>query len=124
MSLKQLRQILTTNENPPYDEIVSSGIISKLISYLSDTSESELRVDSLLCLVNISSGSHEQTNSVLPASSYFIAYLLSDSIEIRHYSTWAIGNLAGDCQEYRDILFKQGVVYIKRYIHFIYIHFI
>ena len=71
------------------------------------------------CLTNIANGDHKQTGSVLCAVPYMIEILSSsatgavaalrrDSVELLEQICWAIGNIAGDCDEYRTILVSNG----------------
>lgn len=73
---------------------------------------------SFRCLTNIATGDHKQTGSVLCAVPYMIEILSSslagatalrrDSVELLEQICWAIGNIAGDCDEYRNILINNG----------------
>ena len=66
------------------------------------------------CLTNIANGDHKQTGSVLCAVPYMIEILSSnsttrrDSTELLEQICWAIGNIAGDCDEYRNVLISNG----------------
>ena len=62
------------------------------------------------CLTNIATGDHEQTGSVLCAVPYMVEILSSsrDSAELKEQICWAIGNIAGDCDDYRTVLHGNG----------------
>jgi hypothetical protein len=62
------------------------------------------------CLTNIATGDHEETAEVLPAVPHMIDILMQnrDSIALQEQICWAIGNIAGDCDEFRFKLLGNG----------------
>jgi hypothetical protein len=61
-------------------------------------------------LTNIATGEHDQTGKVLVAIPNVIQILSHKtcSESIKEQVCWIIGNIAGDCDEYRRVLFANG----------------
>ncbi|MFS8019859.1 putative armadillo-like helical protein [Helianthus anomalus] len=57
------------------------------------------------CLTNIAAGTPEQTKSLLPTLPLLIAHL-----GVSEQCTWALGNVAGESDELRDLLISQGAL--------------
>ena len=62
------------------------------------------------CLTNIAAGSFEQTQAVLSAMPRLIQILSSDveAASIKEQVCWTIGNIAGECDEFRATLLANG----------------
>lgn len=72
---------------------------------------SEFQIEAGWCITNISAGSHDHAMSVTKyVAPYLVAYLSSDNYLLQDQSAWALGNLAGDSQECRNMVRAQGVV--------------
>eukprot|EP01032_Pedospumella_encystans_P011099 gene11099-12932_t len=115
--LVQLRTVLCSTSDFT-DFIIESGLPLFLSSLLASPNE-DIRIEAAWCLTNIANGDHKQTGSVLCAVPYMIEILSSsatgavaalrrDSAELLEQICWVIGNIAGDCDEYRTILVSNG----------------
>ncbi|KAH9291302.1 hypothetical protein KI387_043507, partial [Taxus chinensis] len=63
------------------------------------------------CITNIATGDVEQTRALLPALPMIIAHLgEKSSIPVAEQCAWALGNVAGEGEEFRDILLAQGAL--------------
>ena len=62
------------------------------------------------CLSNIATGSESQTRLVLRAGPHLIALLRLETPVVAEQAAWALGNVAGDSQEFRDVLLSNGVL--------------
>lgn len=62
------------------------------------------------CLTNIAAGSFEQTEAVISAMPRLIQILSSDveAVSIKEQVCWTIGNIAGECDEFRATLLANG----------------
>lgn len=68
------------------------------------------QLEAIDCIANIAASMSTHTKAILPASPYLIA-LLASSEPVTVKCLWALGNMAGDGPECRDILRSQGVVF-------------
>ncbi|KAJ3435468.1 importin subunit alpha [Anaeramoeba flamelloides] len=106
-----LRKMVCGKKDPPIDELIESNCVGYLIDFLGDNNNPNLQCESAWVLSNIASGNETQTrflveNQAIPA---FIKLLNSPDENVLDQSIWALGNIAGDCVEYRDELLKLGV---------------
>lgn len=63
------------------------------------------------CLTNVAAGSNEQTREVLTAGPYIITFILPGaSDKLKEQACWVLGNIAADCDEFRNTLLGQGAV--------------
>ncbi|KAI3958710.1 hypothetical protein MKX01_023386 [Papaver californicum] len=63
------------------------------------------------CLTNIVAGEPEQTKFLLPSLPLLIAYLgEKSSIHVVEQCAWAVGNVAGEGEELRNVLLSQGAL--------------
>ena len=124
-SLKRLRQFLSSpNERPaadtgdaigearttPTHEVaLIPGAIEALVKCLVNGSD-EQQLEAAWCLTNVAGGEHDDALLVIDAAPYFITYLTGNNKPMQEQALWAIGNLAGDCQEFRNRLFQNGAL--------------
>lgn len=72
---------------------------------------SEHQVEAGWCITNIAAGTHNHAMTVMKfVAPYLASYLTGDNYLLQDQSSWAIGNLAGDSQECRNLIRSQGVV--------------
>lgn len=62
------------------------------------------------CLTNIASGTHEHAKYIvdLDIMHIFLQFIESPNHKIREQAIWVIGNIAGDCNEFRDYALEKG----------------
>ncbi|XP_074641679.1 uncharacterized protein LOC141899333 [Tubulanus polymorphus] len=73
--------------------------------------DTELHLESAWCLTNISAGMHEHAKITLKmAAPYLITYLSGSNPVMQDQCAWALGNIAGDSEECRDVLKHQGII--------------
>ena len=103
-AVRQIRKLLAQEVNPPIQQVLESGALPKLVSYLGNEDEQDLQLEAAWSLTNIASGTSEQTQALVAANAVpqFVALLTSKNDEIREQAVWALGNIAGDSFISRD----------------------
>ncbi|GMF30976.1 unnamed protein product [Phytophthora fragariaefolia] len=64
----------------------------------------------LWCLTNIASGQYEHTKLVLPAVPRLLQFLEGSNHSLAEHAAWVLGNIAADCEEFRQQLIANGAV--------------
>lgn len=110
-ALRELRRLLSGVEFPPVEAALKSGAIPLLVQCLSFGSPDEQLLEAAWCLTNIAAGRPEETEALLPALPLLIAHMgEKGSLPVVEQCAWAIGNVAGEGQELRNILLSQGAL--------------
>ncbi|CAO2824249.1 unnamed protein product [Amaranthus hypochondriacus] len=110
-ALRELRRLLSRSELPPVDVALKAGAIPVLVQCLSFGSPDEQLLEAAWCLTNIAAGQPEETKSLLPALPLLIAHIgEKSSLAVAEQCAWAIGNVAGEGEDLRNILLSQGVL--------------
>ncbi|KAL2623521.1 hypothetical protein R1flu_003726 [Riccia fluitans] len=110
--LRQVRSLLSSNASPPLSVAVQAGVVPVLVDCLAFGSSEEQLLEAAWSLTNIASGEHELTRAVLPALPMLISHLGDKSAAtVAEQCAWAIGNVAGEGEEMRDILLAQGALH-------------
>ncbi|KAL5807254.1 hypothetical protein ACOSQ3_030139 [Xanthoceras sorbifolium] len=110
-ALRELRRILSRSEFPPIEAALKAGAISFLVQCLSFGSSDEQLLEAAWCLTNIAAGKQEETKALLPALPLLIAHLgEKSSSPVAEQCAWALGNVAGEGEELRNILLSQGAL--------------
>lgn len=70
----------------------------------------EVYKEILWCLANIASGQYEETKLVLPAIPRILELLQNGNAIVAEHAAFVIGNIAADCEEFRQTLIAQGAI--------------
>lgn len=109
----ECRSLLSIEINPPIQEIIASGIVSRFIELLDASFYepfgnnplcSKTRFESAWVLTNIASGNSDQTKYIVDRGAIpFLVKMISENDDLLvDQSVWALGNIAGDSEALRD----------------------
>lgn len=111
--VRKLRKLLSM-KYPPIDAVIEMGFVPKLVEYLDVFVSPAIQMEAAWALTNICSGSSEQTMYIIKegAVGKFVNLLKSPNADVSDQCVWALGNIAGDGFESRDIILNLNVVNI------------
>jgi hypothetical protein len=106
----EFRRMLSVEDCPPIEDVIKSGVVPRLMQFLSYNNEQKLQFEAAWTITNIASGTTAHTKCVVEHGgiSCFVNLLRSPNAEVREQAVWALGNIAGDSPEYRDLVLKTG----------------
>ena len=112
-SLASLTSIRKLGMNGHFTEdIIASGIVPRLIELLDGNHSVEIQYEATWILTNIVAGTTLQTRTIMQLEGHKKLIQLIDhhSLNIRHTAIEALGNIAGDCSEFRDQLLDSDLL--------------
>uniref|UniRef100_A0A7N0UWY0 Importin subunit alpha n=1 Tax=Kalanchoe fedtschenkoi TaxID=63787 RepID=A0A7N0UWY0_KALFE len=110
-ALRELRRLLSRSEFSHVHIALKAGAVPLLVECLSFGSPDEQLLESAWCLTNIAAGQPEETRALLPALPLLIAHLgEKSSLLVAEQCAWALGNVAGEGEELRNVLLSQGAL--------------
>lgn len=111
-AVQSIRKMLSRERNPPIDDVIKANLVQNLVSYLACDDHPQLQFESAWALTNIASGTSLQTRHVVEANAVpaFVKLLSSTNSNVCEQAVWALGNIAGDGAELRDLVIKCGIV--------------
>ncbi|KAJ1353411.1 oligo-1,6-glucosidase ima3 [Parelaphostrongylus tenuis] len=110
-AVQQARKMLSSDRNPPIDDLISSDILPILVNCLV-SDDVHLQFEAAWALTNIASGTSEQTQAVVNAGAVplFLELLTSGNINVCEQAVWALGNIIGDGPHFRDYCLQLGIL--------------
>uniref|UniRef100_A0A8D0AIS0 Karyopherin alpha 4 (importin alpha 3) n=1 Tax=Sander lucioperca TaxID=283035 RepID=A0A8D0AIS0_SANLU len=107
-----LKKLLSSDRNPPIDDLIKSGILPILVHCLDRDDNPSLQFEAAWALTNIASGTSEQTQAVVQSNAVplFLRLLHSPHQNVCEQAVWALGNIIGDGPQCRDYVISLGVV--------------
>ncbi|XP_022634752.1 importin subunit alpha-1a-like [Vigna radiata var. radiata] len=99
-------------ENPPIEEIVTAGVVPRFVEFLSREDTPRLQLESICVLTNLASGASQFTavlveHDVIPP---LVNLLSCTDDDIREQTVGALGNIAGDSVNNRDLILIHGAL--------------
>uniref|UniRef100_A0A8C5CZV1 Importin subunit alpha n=1 Tax=Gadus morhua TaxID=8049 RepID=A0A8C5CZV1_GADMO len=111
-AVQAARKLLSSDRNPPIDDLIKSGILPILVHCLDRDDNPSLQFEAAWALTNIASGTSEQTQAVVQSNAVplFLRLLHSTHQNVCEQAVWALGNIIGDGPQCRDYVISLGVV--------------
>uniref|UniRef100_A0A671LXH5 Importin subunit alpha n=2 Tax=Sinocyclocheilus anshuiensis TaxID=1608454 RepID=A0A671LXH5_9TELE len=111
-AVQAARKLLSSDRNPPIDDLIKSGILPILVHCLDRDDNPSLQFEAAWALTNIASGTSEQTQAVVQSNAVplFLRLLHSPHQNVCEQAVWALGNIIGDGPQCRDYVIGLGVV--------------
>lgn len=111
-AVQAARKLLSSDRNPPIDDLVRSGILPVLVNCLDRDDHPSLQFEAAWALTNIASGTSAQTQAVVQSNAVplFLRLLHSPHQNVCEQAVWALGNIIGDGPQCRDYVISLGVV--------------
>lgn len=113
-ALKQIRKYLCEDDvNNKAHQILSLSLLPLILPYLSTEIPIDLAYEACWCMTNIAAGRTEYTAPLVESGCIpkLASLLNSTNSDIKSQAAWAIGNIAGDCEQYRDLVMEvDGIV--------------
>lgn len=112
LATKQIRELLSSEVNPPIDQIVAMGVVPRLVDLIRPRAAPALQIEAAWSLTNIAAGSALNTRAVVDAGGIhaFTQLMTSPYAEVREQAVWGIGNIAGDNVVFRDSVLEAGAL--------------
>jgi len=108
----QLRRILSIEKHPPIADVIKTGVVPRLVQFLTFEITPKLQYEAAWALTNIASGSSEQTMVVINSGAVplFVKMMNASDEEMREQAVWGLGNIAGDSPQARDYVLGCGIM--------------
>lgn len=112
IAAQNARKILSREKFPPIDALIATGVVPILVNFLTHHDNVPLQFEACWALTNIASGNSAQTRTVVEAGAVPVlaSLLTSPHANVAEQAVWALGNIAGDGPELRDLVIRNNVI--------------
>ena len=109
---QQVRKLLSIEKTPPIQPVIEVGMVPHLVQFIQQDQMPDLQFEAAWALTNIASGNADQTKCVVEAGTIplFIRMLHSANTDVKEQAVWALGNIAGDSPQLRDLCLRSGMM--------------
>lgn len=109
---QKVRKMLSKEPQPPFDEVIHSGLIPRFIELLDRNDNTLIQFEVAWILTNICSGTTEHTRVVVDhgAVPKLVSLLGSPDMRVSEQAVWALGNIVGEGAQFRDLVISHGFV--------------
>jgi len=107
-----IRIAVTASSSPPVDLAIQAGLASPLLRLIQSGSLDIMR-EASWAVCNLLSGSHDCTAEILSSGGLqiLVSLLETEDALLREHAVWSLGNIAGDCPEYRKMVLEAGALW-------------
>ena len=93
-------------------EVIQTGVVPLLVEFLNREDVLLLQFEAAWALTNTASGTPHDTEVVIRfgAVPIFCQLLVTPNDDVREQAVWALGNIAGDSVDCRDMVLKCGAL--------------
>ena len=117
ITLTALRKIrhycsIQTHTVQAADHIISSGVLPRLVEFLTRVNEPSFQYEAEWTLLNIAAGTSEQTRCVVKVGTTPLLIRLpqSPNVDVQEQAAWALGNITGDCHQNKSFVLILGII--------------
>lgn len=113
MGTEMVRKLLSVERSPPIQEVIDApGLLKKMVEFLDDKQHPKLQFEAAWVLINVASGSPQQTKAVIDAGAIppLVRLTQDANDDLQEQAVWALGNIAGDSVQTRDLVVRAGFV--------------
>jgi len=109
--VRKIRKSLSRNTNPPIQVFIKLGALPKLVSFLSWNHNTDMLFEACWAITNIASGNSDQTKQLVEHKVIepLIRLLLCEE-RVADQAIWALGNIAGDSPEFRNLVLDCNIL--------------
>ncbi len=110
-ALVRIRKAVSVPTKPPLSEVLAEDPIPTFVAILGEKDYPEDVIhETIWILTNLASGTSDQTKEVVQKGGLDAAlpHLEHDSVTVAEQVLWLVGNVCGDCVEYRDMILLAG----------------
>lgn len=106
----KLRYVLSIEHTTPIQQVIDTNIVPDLIRIINESKEQFLRIEACWSLTNIATGTNQQVRSLVEKGiiPMYVKLLYEEDINMLEQAVWGVGNIAGDCVEFRDMMLKNS----------------